>query len=44
MGDCIMRARAYLRRKLHGGVIKEGDNLEILEEAWERDQREVGNQ
>ena len=33
MGDCIMPREGVFTKVLHGGVIKEGDNLEILEEA-----------
>lgn len=32
-GDCIMPREGVFTKVLHGGVIKEGDNLEILEEA-----------
>ena len=33
MGDCIMPREGVFTKVLHGGVIKEGDDLEILEEA-----------
>ena len=33
MGDCIMPREGVFTKVLHGGVIKEGDNLEILEEV-----------
>ena len=33
MGDCIMPREGVFTKVLHGGVIKEEDNLEILEEA-----------
>ena len=32
MGDCIMPREGVFTRVLHGGVIKEGDMLEIMEE------------
>ena len=32
MGDCIMPREGVFTRVLHGGTIREGDNLEIMEE------------
>ena len=32
MGDCIMPREGVFTRVLHGGIIREGDNLEIVEE------------
>ena len=32
MGDCIMPREGVFTKVLHGGIIKEGDMLEIMEE------------